>query len=415
MAQSRLPSPLDPSPFSYVVGIDIGSQHCSRCVLRPDKRVVHKASLFANTAAGFQLLQNKLAGLGVSASQILIGMEATSRYGDALFHFLQQQGYQLCLLHPAQTHQFAQRRGLRAKTDKLDAVTIAHVLLSGEARVGYVPDELISSYRELVRLHTQLTDEIARYKNEIHALLQVLFPEFSQVFADPCRPTALAVLQCYPSAAALSRVSVEELTALLQRLAPRNYGRQTAQTLLELTGASVSPGLAPRARSTSMRILCDQLTHTRVNLAQVEAELEQLQEQDSGSQRLSGVPEFGDKTVAVLRAELGDVARFQRIDQAVASAGLDLAIRTSGKWQGQAKRATRGSGLLRRVLYLAALRSIHMSNSAFGAYYHRLIARGLRKGSALVAVMRKMLIVAVHLLKTGEQYDPARVASACGG
>ena len=283
MAQSRLPSPLDPSPFSYVVGIDIGSQHCSRCVLRPDKRVVHKASLFANTAAGFQLLQNKLAGLGVSASQILIGMEATSRYGDALFHFLQQQGYQLCLLYPAQTHQFAQQRGLRAKTDKLDAVTIAHVLLSGEARVGYVPDELISSYRELVRLHTHLTDEIARYKNENHALLQVLFPEFSQVFADPCRPTALAVLQCYPSAAALSRVSVEELTALLQRLAPRNYGRQTAQTLLELTGASVSPGLAPRARSTSMRILCDQLTHTRENLAQVEAGLEQLQEQDSGS------------------------------------------------------------------------------------------------------------------------------------
>ena len=131
-----------------------------------------------------------------------------------------------------------------------------------------------------------------------------------------------------------------------------------------------------------MQILCDQLTHTRENLAQVEAEIEQLQQQDTGSQRLSGVPEFGDKMVAVLRAEWGDVARLQRIDQAVASAGLDLAIRTSGKWQGQAKLSKRGSGLLRRVLYLAAVRCIHMSNSAFGAYYHRLVARGLRKGSA---------------------------------
>jgi len=44
-----------------------------------------------------------------------------------------------------------------------------------------------------------LSDEAARYKNEIHALLQVLFPEFSQVFADPCRPTALAVLEGYRS------------------------------------------------------------------------------------------------------------------------------------------------------------------------------------------------------------------------
>lgn len=66
-------------------------------------------------------------------------------------------------------------------------------------------------------------------------------------------------------------------------------------------------------------------------------------------------------------------------------------------------------------MYLAAVRSVHMSHSAFGAYYHRLVARGLRKGSALVAVMRKMLIVAVHLLKTGGEYDPGKVASACGG
>jgi hypothetical protein len=95
---------------------------------------------------------------------------------------LGSRGYQLCLLHPRQTHQFAQQRGLWAKTDKLDATTIARVLLSGEARAGYVPTELIATYRELVRLHTQLADEVARYKNEIQALLAVLFPEFSHVF-----------------------------------------------------------------------------------------------------------------------------------------------------------------------------------------------------------------------------------------
>ena len=247
MTQPPLPSPLDPSSFSYVVGIDIGSQQCSACLLKPDKRQVQKPSVFANTASGFQRLQDQLATLGVPAAQILIGMEATSRYGDALFHFLQQQGYQLCLLHPAQTHQFAQRRGLRAKTDKLDAVTIGHVLRIFEARVGYVPDELISSYRELVRLHTHLSDEIARYKNEIHALLQVLFPESSQVEARPCRPTALAVLQRYPSAAAVSTVSVEELTKLLQQLAPRNYGPQTAKALIALARTKV----ASRAGATS--------------------------------------------------------------------------------------------------------------------------------------------------------------------
>jgi len=62
------------------------------------------------------------------------------------------------------------------------------------------------------------------------------------------------------------------------------------------------------------------------------------------------------------------------------------------------------------MLYLAALRSIHLEGSAFGAYYHRLVKRGLKKGSALMAVMRKMLAVAAHVLKTGEEFDPQKVS-----
>jgi hypothetical protein len=45
-------------------------------------------------------LQENLAQLDVSSEQILIGLEATSRYGENLYHFLDQCGYHLCLLHP---------------------------------------------------------------------------------------------------------------------------------------------------------------------------------------------------------------------------------------------------------------------------------------------------------------------------
>lgn len=167
---------LDPSSFSYVVGIDLGSEACCFTVLTPQKQVVIKPRGFANAASGFHQLQAQLARLERDPSRIVVGLEATSRYGENLFHFLQQQGYHLCLLHPRQTHEFAKQRGLRAKTDRLDAATIARVLLSGEARVGYVPTEHIASYRELVRLHTRLSDEIACDKNEIQGLLVVLTP-----------------------------------------------------------------------------------------------------------------------------------------------------------------------------------------------------------------------------------------------
>jgi transposase len=59
--------------------------------------------------------------------------------------------------------------------------------------MGYVPSEQVAPSRELVRLHTQLAETAASSQNEIQALIVVLFPEFTQVKASPCLPTALAV------------------------------------------------------------------------------------------------------------------------------------------------------------------------------------------------------------------------------
>ncbi len=62
------------------------------------------------------------------------------------------------------------------------------------------------------------------------------------------------------------------------------------------------------------------------------------------------------------------------------------------------------------------MRSLHLEGSAFGAYYHRLVERGLKKGSALMAVMRKMLAVAAHLLMhEEEEYDPHKVCASGAG
>lgn len=359
MDQAKTSSPpVDAASFEYVVGIDIGSEQCSFCTLKPDRSQVIKPTEFANATPGFSLLQEHLERLGVAPRQILIGLEATSRYGENLHRFLEQRGYQLCLLHPRQTHQFAQQRGLRAKTDRLDANTIARVLLSGEARPGYVPDELIATYRELVRLHSQLSDDIARYKNEIHALITVLFPEFLQVFADPCRPTALALLKRYPSAQDMARAGIETIVGILHEVAPRHYGVKTAQQLVGLAQESISSGVAASARTRSLKVLCDQLEHTQTNLGHLEGEIDHLLDSDSGAKGVQSVPEFGRKMIAVLRAELGNVTRFERADQVVAYAGLDIEVRQSGKWRGEAKLSKRGSGRLRRLLYMTAVRCV---------------------------------------------------------
>ncbi len=403
-------SPMSPpGALAYVVGIDIGMESCLMCCLTMEKRQVIKPSQFSNEAAGFEWLFAHLEALKSTPDQILIGLEATSRYGENLYYALRSKGYRVCLLHPGQIHAFAQQRGLRAKTDRLDATTIARALLSEEARFGYVPSDQVVTYRELTRLQQQLTEEIVRYKNEIHALLVVLFPEFTQVFADPSRPSALTVLKAYPSAQAMREADPTALSQLLREQCPGRYGRKTADKLVQLAKSSVSSGVGVQGRSSSMRILCDQLEHTQNNLTLLQQEIERLLGTDPKAKGVLAISELGPMTVAVLRAELGDLDRFARMDQVVAYAGLDLQVKQSGKWKGQTKLSKRGSGHVRRILYLAALRSIRLPTSPFGTFYHRLVDRGLKKGMAVIAVMRKLLIVAAHLIQTQEDYDASKV------
>ena len=145
----------------------------------------------------------------------------------------------------------------------------------------------------MIRLHQQLTEEVARYKNEIHALLVVLFPEFYQVFADPTRPTALTVLKAYPSAQAMREVDPKALGQLLRDQCPGHSGRPTAETLVRLAKTSVSSDQAIQARSSSVRILCDQLEHTQSNLKLLQQEIERLLDDDPKVKGVLSITELG--------------------------------------------------------------------------------------------------------------------------
>ena len=208
---------------------------------------------------------------------------------------------------------------------------------------------------------------------------------------------------------------METLSAFLHELAPHHYGRPTAQTLVRLANASINSGVAVAARASSLRILCDQLEHTQHNLGDLQREIDQFLEQDPKAKGILSVPEFGSLTVAVLRAELGDLTRFARIDQVVAYVGLDHMAQA--EWQmARANQAVQARQWSSPSYPLP--RSVTQHCPAHIAFRRvrvtRLVARGMKKGMAVVAVMRKMLIVAVHLILTEESYDPGKVAVQTG-
>jgi transposase len=171
----------------------------------------------------------------------------------------------------------------------------------------------------------------------------------------------------------------------------------------------VAGGSARPTRERSLQMLCDQLPQTQEHLAGLEAEAAALLQRDGGATSLQGMLEFVPNTVAVLRAELVKAAGFRHSHKLVAYVGLDIRVWECGKWRGQRRAAKRGSGRVRRALYLAAIHSLTRLDSAFAAYYRHLVGQGITKMSALMTLTRKLWTVAYRVLKSGSRYDATKV------
>jgi transposase len=162
-------------------------------------------------------------------------------------------------------------------------MTIAKVLVSGEARAGDVLAWHIASYRELVRLHTHLSDESAGYQNEIQAPsgrpLSRVHPGLRRCLLAERLSRAQNLSQC---SGYRDRRSGGGLPGVANPGPSARMARPTAKKLVEVARRTASSGRALSARSASLRVLCDQLEQTQANLARLQAEIAHLIAHDPG-------------------------------------------------------------------------------------------------------------------------------------
>lgn len=90
--------------------------------------------------------------------KVLIGMEATGHYWMPFYYELQRREYQCVVINPIQTRAKFRTRIRKTKTDKLDARSIARVLLNGEAHAALIPEEKTFALRLQVRHRWRLVD-----------------------------------------------------------------------------------------------------------------------------------------------------------------------------------------------------------------------------------------------------------------
>jgi transposase len=116
----------------------------------------------------------------------------------------------------------------------------------------------------------------------------------------------------------------------------------------------------------------------------------------------------GTVTACVLWVALGDPANYHCGEAYRKAMGLNLMERSSGKYHGQLKITKRGPGIVRRWLYLGALRIVQDAEVKTWYQAKKLRDKGRAKG-ALVGVMRKLALALYATGARGETFDPRRL------
>ncbi len=111
------------SPTLFV-GIDIAAKTLAVAWLRPGEEVSRPITL-AQSPQGFAALHERLDQTGGTPPETHVVMEATGSYWIALATTLAHTGYRASVINPAQAHHFAKALLKRAKTDAIDAQTLA--------------------------------------------------------------------------------------------------------------------------------------------------------------------------------------------------------------------------------------------------------------------------------------------------
>lgn len=268
---------------------------------------------------------------------MLVAFEPTGGYERTLKAALRDQAVPFIRVHPNEVLAFRKSRGIKAKTDRIDAQLIA----------AFAADELVRRRRAPAILGDDELRDLVTRRRQLTDMLQ----------AERCR---LATTRC--------------------------------DALKESLGAVIA------ALSTSLDAIEQQLLErieTQPDLARLSTLL----------QSLHGV---GPITAMVLIADLPELGQLSA-KQISSLAGLAPQTRQSGKLKGR-ERTGHGRANVRRCLFNAARAAIRHP-SPMRDFYDRLVNTNRRPGKvALVAVMRKMLVILNAIARDGDPWKLAKSA-----
>lgn len=387
----------------YHVGVDVSKGKHKACIHNLSQDSYSGVFSIAIDRPGFEKFRGTLEKLSPNKEDFLIGIEATGNYGVTLAYFLLSHGYPVVEINPYRANQFRKALGKKAKTDRIDARSLAALLSLENHKPLSLPDPILDNLRELTRFRADMVKDRTALVNQLHETLSTLFPELATLFSQLDSPTSLALLVAYPGPDYICHGGEVKVRETLANASRGRMGEVIANALIE--GARGSVGVLQRqpALATKISILGERILSLNGAIEKVEKQIEDLFRQLPYKPK--DFPVGGIPSLAALISEIEDVHRFPTLKQFLSHFGWCPQSFQTGNYRREHPRMSHaGNKYVRRLVWMLSVVSVR-TVPRYHAYFQRRVKEGKPKMDILVAVGRKLLSVFYAILKRGIPYD----------
>ncbi len=390
---------------TLIATVDIGLTSNTGYCTTLDGRDI-KPFRFDNTKEGFEKFwcmtmasKNRL-----GCDEVVVGYESTGPYAEPLVHYLGHKGVKIVQVNPMHTKKMKEvNDNSPLKTDDKDPRVIADIIRLGHALTIIVPEGDAAYLRRLNNARERHVGERTAFLNQLQQLVFLIFPEFKTVLKNLKGKTAQHILKKYTTPERIATASKEVLGEEMRKRSMGQFGIPEAESLIGLARQTVGIQEGVDGIFIDIRHILMQLEAEVRFISEIEAEMGATLERIPFSGRLLSLKGLGIVSVAGLIGEVGDFSKFSTQSEILKLAGLDLYEISSGKRKGQRRISKRGRGLLRKILFYAAIQMIR-KNGIMYDYYVRLTGRGMERMRALIAVSRKLLRIIHALVRDNSDY-----------
>jgi len=265
------------------------------------------------------------------------------------------------------------------KNDFKDPSVIADLVWNG------CYNEIVSlsgTYAELRAASTEwaaLAKMRTAVRNGIQGLLEVWFPEITEIYKDAVCKSVRGIIRKYPTVKALARARLSSVESALKKATSGRGGRK-AESILSAAKNSVAPECGQLARSKALIGKLDLLETIQKRQECLLNEIKQYLTELPESQYMMSIPGIGPITVGGLLGECGNIGKFKTYEQLEKFLGLNLYEVSSGNHKGKRHISKRGRALARYLICHIAL-MMTKSGCIFASEAEEMRGRGKKTGN----------------------------------